>query len=82
MNAFMRLRRRIFEAWVRCPMGFNKTAPADRPTRGAWTPLRTPEPGYPLSGCVPAEPDSVSPSNFSVSLLIDRTQVANLTLEL
>jgi hypothetical protein len=31
-------------------------------------------PGYPLSGCVPAEPDSVSPGDATVTILIRRNK--------
>jgi hypothetical protein len=57
----------FFKAWVRCPMGFRKTAPDDKNHQGPGRAIGAPEPGYPLSGCVPAEPDSVSPGSSSVS---------------
>ena len=34
--------------------------------RGSDAPLAHRRPGYPLSGCFPAEPDSVSPSNLRI----------------
>ena len=37
------------------------TAPGQSPSRGPDAPLVHRRPGYPLPGCVPAEPDSVSP---------------------
>ena len=53
-----------------------KTAPGDKNHQGPGHAIGAPEPGYPLSGCVPAEPDSVSPDNSSVSLLTNHTQVS------
>jgi hypothetical protein len=50
-----------------CPMGFKKTAPGDKNHQGPGRALGAAEPGYPLSGCVPAEPDSVSPGSSSVA---------------
>src|SRR6266702_8077082 len=49
------------EAWLRCPMASGRMAPAGFHQRGPDAPSAHRRPGYPLSGCVPAEPDSVSP---------------------
>ena len=54
------------EASLRCPMGSKKTTPGGNKPPGADAPLAHRRPGYPLSGCVPAEPDSVSPDNFTI----------------
>jgi hypothetical protein len=42
-------------------MGRNERALGEHAHRGPVTPLAHPRPGYPLSGCSPAEPDSVLP---------------------
>ena len=42
-------------------MEFKKTAPADRNHQGPGRNIGAPELGYHSSGCVPTEPDSVSP---------------------
>ena len=44
-----------------------RSPPASELAGGLVTPLAHPRPGYPLSGCSPAEPDSVSPGNGSVT---------------
>lgn len=47
--------------------GRKKTAPSDFRHRGPDAPLAHHRPGYPLSGCFPAEPDSVSPGTRSIA---------------
>ena len=55
-------RRGIFQGMARVSNGVkNKTAPSRVGGQGPDVPLVHPRPGYPLSSCVPAEPDSVSP---------------------
>jgi hypothetical protein len=56
------------EASLRCPMGSKKTTPDGIEPSGADAPLAHRRPGYPLSGCVPAEPDSVSPDDSTIPL--------------
>ena len=46
--------------------GMKKTAPGGFHHQGPDAPSAHRRPGYPLSGCVPAEPDSVSPGNARV----------------
>ena len=61
----------FFKAWraqeksCRAERTFTKRAPSF-PT-GVATIFPSPSPGYPLSGCFPAEPDSVSPGTVSVT---------------
>jgi transposase len=63
----VRLRRRIFEGMTRVSEGKEKQPPAgELPQQRLDAPSAHPRLGYPLSGCVPAEPDSVSPSNGSI----------------
>ena len=51
---------RIFKAWLGCPTGAEEKHPWQvRPAR-VDAPLAPRRAEYPLSGCVPAEPDSVS----------------------
>jgi hypothetical protein len=61
------------EAWLRCPKGGKQRAPDKRTRQGPTAPLAHRRPGYPLSGCVPAEPDFVSPGDFSIAT-IDRVR--------
>jgi transposase len=65
----MRLRRRIFSGMTQASDGQNQQRPlAGSETRqGPRTPSACLRPGYPLSGCVPAEPDSVSPDKSSIT---------------
>ncbi len=56
------------EACLRCPKGGKQRAPDKRTRQGPTAPLAHRRPGYPLSGCVPAEPDSVSPGDFSIAM--------------
>lgn len=55
------------EGCLRCPKGGKQKAPDKRARQGPTAPLAHRWPGYPLSGCVPAEPDSVSPGDFQHS---------------
>jgi len=41
--------------------------PSDLVAAGAGTGFHPPGPGYPSSGCVPAEPDSVSPGTWNLN---------------
>jgi hypothetical protein len=62
-----RLRRGIFKAGLRCPMvSKRKRPPATLGRQGPDAPLAHRRPGYPSSGCVPAEPASVSPDTYSL----------------
>lgn len=55
----------------------SKKAPDKRTRHGPTAPLAHRRPGYPLSGCVPAEPDSVSPSDFSIAIQFPSCQPIN-----
>ena len=59
-------------------MGRKKNAPNRKNDQGLDAPLAHRRPGYPLSGCVPAEPDSVSPGNIR---LAEVTLVAKVLLD-
>jgi hypothetical protein len=67
----------FFEAWLRCPKQKTRKAPNKRTCREPAAPLAHRRPGYPLSGCVPAEPDSVSPGNFSIAIQFPTCQPIN-----
>ena len=62
-------RRGIFEGMAQV----SKAIPAKKTTEGEVTPPATgctlahPRPGYPSSGCVPPEPNSVSPAGMSLA---------------
>src|SRR5487761_1307826 len=56
----------FFKAWLRCPMGSRKRSLATGAARDLRRPLAHRRPEYPLLGCVPAEPDSVSSGRLSV----------------
>src|SRR5439155_27280131 len=47
--------------------GHKKAAPDDVSVQGPSVPLAHRRPGYSLSGCTPAEPDSASPGNSNYS---------------
>src|SRR5262245_51564951 len=51
-----------------------KMAPENVSVPGPDAPLAHRRPGYSLSGCTPAEPDSASPGNNHFSLAKDGTQ--------
>ena len=51
-----------------------KTTPDGSPRPGPDAPLAHRRPGYPLPGCVPAEPDSVSPGRVIIPLSFTRFQ--------
>ena len=52
------------QASLGCPMAKREECPqSERTRRRLVTPPAHPRPGYPLSSCSPAEPDSVSPSS-------------------
>ena len=51
----------FFEAWLRCTICARAMAPDDDNHRGPDALSWHRRPGYPLSGCVPAEPNAVSP---------------------
>jgi hypothetical protein len=56
----------FFEAWRRRSIGRSKkNAPATRRPPGPGASSTRPRPGYPLLGCSPAEPNSVSPGNVN-----------------
>ena len=55
------------EAWLRCPKVGKQKAPDKRTRQEPTAPLAHRRPGYPLPGCVPAEPDSVSPGDFNIA---------------
>ena len=57
-----RLRRGIFEVWPGKSMGLGKgkNCPGSRCCQGTAV-IDPPGPGYPLLGCVPAKPNSISP---------------------
>ena len=57
----------FLKAWLRCPKGRKRNAPDKRTCQGPAAPLAHRRPGYPLSGCVPAEPDSVSPGQLRIT---------------
>jgi len=63
----------VFKAWLRCPMVRKKRPPEDWSSRGD-APSAHRRPGYSLSGCTPAEPDSASPGAGSIAELQDRAQ--------
>jgi hypothetical protein len=68
------------KAWLRCPMGSTKRpleADAARARMHHWRtlPIDTWRPGYPLSGCFPAEPDSVSPGRHTIAQLTAASQL-------
>lgn len=65
------------EAWLRCPKGGKERAPDKRARQGPTAPLAHRRPGYPLSGCFPAEPDSVSPGDFSITIRFPFRQSIN-----
>ena len=65
------------EACLRCPKGRKQKAPDKRTRQGPTAPLAHRRPGYPLSGCVPAEPDSVSPGDFSIAIQFPFRQPIN-----
>jgi hypothetical protein len=67
----------FFEAWLRCPKGGKQRAPDKRTRQGPTAPLAHRRPGYPLSGCVPAEPDSVSPGDVSIAIRFPFGQAIN-----
>ena len=68
----------FFKAWLRCPKGRKKQRAPDKQTRrGPTAPLAHRRPGYPLSGCVPAEPDSVSPGDLSIATNHRACQLTN-----
>ena len=50
----------VLQIWWLSPLSISDAPSAHRP------------PGYPLSGCVPAEPDSVSPGNIRVASVAQR----------
>ena len=50
--------------------GRQRTAPGGFDHQGPDAPSAHRRPGYPLSGCVPAEPDSVSPGNITVPSVV------------
>ena len=52
--------------------GWQRTAPGGFDHQGPDAPSAHRRPGYPLSGCVPAEPDSVSPGNIRVTSVAQR----------
>src|SRR5208337_1108285 len=52
--------------------GRQRTAPGGFDHQGPDAPSAHRRPGYPLSGCVPAEPDSVSPGNIRVTSVAQR----------
>lgn len=52
--------------------GRQRTAPGGFDHQGPDAPSAHRRPGYPLSGCVPAEPDSVSPGNLRVTSIAQR----------
>ena len=47
--------------------GLEQRAPDKIPCQGLVSPEAHPRPGYPLSGCSPAEPDSVSPGTLQAT---------------
>jgi hypothetical protein len=57
----------FWKAWLRCPKVRKQEAPDKRTRQGPAAPLAHRRPGYPLSGCVPAEPDSVSPGDSNIA---------------
>jgi hypothetical protein len=57
------MRKRIFKAWLRCSKATKKPHSTWATGQVPWTHRR---PSYPLSGCVPAEPDSVSPGGMII----------------
>jgi len=65
------------EAWLRCPKGGRQKAPDKRTRQRPAAPLAHHRPGYPLPGCVPAEPDSVSPGDFSIAIQFPFCQPIN-----
>jgi hypothetical protein len=67
------------EAWLRCPKGTRNKAPSKRTGQGPDAPLAHRRPGYPLSGCFPAEPNSVSPGTLTIALSRCHAQRANPT---
>ena len=54
------------EAWLRCPRR-QERVPDGFHHQGPDAPSAHRQPGYPLSGCVPAEPDSVSPGSVRLA---------------
>src|ERR1041384_4655094 len=61
---------RIFEASAPMSNGMqHENAPDNDRCQGPDAPLAHRRPGYPSSGCVPAEPESVSPDTFSVPVV-------------
>ena len=65
----------FFQAWRRCPKEQKKNSPRRVFQRGPDTPLAHRRPGYPLSGCVPAEPDSVSPGSSILPFVATTVQI-------
>ena len=59
--------------------GMKKKAPTVE-TAGAQRAIHPPWFGYPLSGCSPAEPDSVSPNGIERSGLVARDQDGRMML--
>jgi hypothetical protein len=64
----------IFGGTAPMSNGTEKTAPGALRHQGPDTPLAHRRPGYPLSGCVPAEPDSVSPGDVILPRIADLEQ--------
>ena len=65
------------KAWRRCPRRFRqkKTAAGEVTPPAAGCTLAHPRPGYPSLGCVPAEPNSVSPDGMSLAQYAYRINV-------
>ena len=56
------------EALLRCPMAGMKATPEGSGSQGSEAPWAHRRPGDPLSGCVPAEPDSVFPDDSTIPI--------------
>jgi hypothetical protein len=56
----------FFQAWLRCPKGEKQPLGRQGRPRGADGLSAHRRPGYPLAGCSPAEPASVSPGGKAV----------------
>ena len=59
------------EALLRCPMAAKKATPDGISSQGSDAPLAHRRSGGPWSGCVPAEPDSVSPDDSKIPISVN-----------